>query len=39
MKALFATLLIALSVTFAGCSGGDDAGDAAPEEAAPEATE
>lgn len=25
MKALLATLLIALSLTFAGCSGGDDA--------------
>jgi len=36
MKALLATLMIVLSVTFAGCSGGDDADDAATEEPAAE---
>jgi len=35
MKALLATLMIALSVTFAGCSS-DDADDAATEEPAAE---
>ena len=41
MKALLATLMIALSVTFAGCSGDDDATDETPaaEESSDEASE